>query len=79
MDFFVHLEMYLKMEHKPLSGRDHMAYRSYHGAVKNVIDGDHCEQFVSLGKEKQEMLALELDRTPVEVIKKLEDLKNRIL
>ena len=56
-----------------------MAYRSYHGAVKNVIDGDLCEQFQSMEQSKQTLLAEELDRKPVEVIKKLEDIKNRIL
>ena len=79
VDFFVHLEMYMRMENQPLSGRDHMAYRSYHGAVKNVIDGDLCEQFQSMEQSKQTLLAEELDRKPVEVIKKLEDIKNRIL
>lgn len=67
------------MENKPLAGRDHMAYRSYHGAVKNVIDGDLIEQFTALEREKQEMLAEELDRTPIEVVKKLEDVRNRIV
>ena len=71
--------MYMRMESKPLAGRDHMAYRSYHGAVKNVIDGDLIEQFNSLDREKKEMLSEELDRSPLEVVKKLEDMRNRIL
>ena len=79
MDFFVHLEMYMRMENQPLSGRDHMAYRSYHGAVKNVVDGDLCEQFIRMDREKQNLLAEEVDRKPVEVMKKLEDIRNRIL
>lgn len=69
----------MRMENKPLAGRDHLAYRSYHGAVKNFIDGDLCEQFKMMDLDKQEMLAEELDRQPVEVIKKLEDITNRIL
>lgn len=71
--------MYMRMENKPLAGRDHLAFRSYHGAVKNFIDGDLCEQFKALDPEKQEMLAEELDRQPIEVIKKLEDIANKML
>lgn len=69
----------MRMENQPLSGRDHMAYRSYHGAVKNVVDGDLCEQFIRMDREKQNLLAEEVDRKPVEVMKKLEDIRNRIL
>ena len=90
IDFFVHLEMYLRMECQPLAGRDHMAFRSFHGSVKvlfsylkilnqNVVDGDLCDQFLSLESSKQRLLADELDRTPSEVCKKLEDLKNHII
>lgn len=69
----------MRMESQPLSGRDHMAYRSYHGAVKNVVDGDLCEQFIRMERGKQQLLAEEVDRKPVEVLKKLEDIRNRIL
>jgi splicing factor 3B subunit 3 len=79
VDFFIHLEMNMRMENQPLSGRDHMAYRSYHGAVKNVVDGDFCEQYITMDTAKQTLLAEEVDRRPVEVIKKLEDIRNRIL
>ena len=79
VDFFVHLEMHMRMQNQPMSGRDHMAYRSYHGAVKNVVDGDLCEQYSTMDLAKQAILAEELDRKPVEVIKKLEDIRNRIL
>ena len=79
VDFFIHLEMNMRMENQTLSGRDHMAYRSYHGAVKNVVDGDFCEQYITMDTAKQSLLAEEVDRKPVEVIKKLEDIRNRIL
>jgi len=36
IDFFVHLEMYLRIEALPLCGRDHMAYRSFFGPVKVI-------------------------------------------
>lgn len=39
---------------------------------QDVVDGDLCEQFASLEADKQSTIAQELDRTPMEVIKKLE-------
>jgi len=71
--------MHLRQELPPLCGRDHLSYRSYYVAVKDVIDGDLCEQFSMLDAEKQKQIAEELDRTPMEVMKKLEDMRNRLL
>eukprot|EP00884_Botryococcus_braunii_P014215 jgi/Botrbrau1/22795/Bobra.0132s0121.1 len=79
VDFFSHVEMHMRQEHPPLLGRDHLAYRSSHFPVKDVIDGDLCEQFVQVPPEKQAAIAEELDKTPGEVCKKLEDIRNRIL
>lgn len=44
-DFFSHLEMHMRQELPPMSGRDHLAYRGYYFPVKDVIDGDLCEQY----------------------------------
>ena len=44
-----------------------------------MIDGDLCEAFTSLPFERQKVVAKGLDRTPGEVIKKLEDLRSRVL
>eukprot|EP00741_Cyanophora_paradoxa_P006525 tig00001024_g6316.t1 len=79
VDFFSHLEMHLRQENPPLLGRDHLAFRSSFFPVKQVVDGDLCEQFTSLPYEKQLQIAGELDRTPAEVAKKLEDIRNIIL
>lgn len=79
VDFFQHLEMHMRQEAQPLLGRDHMAYRSAYVPVKDVIDGDLCTQFGRLHPEKQRAIASELDRTPGEVLKKLEDIVNRII
>ncbi|CAI7765258.1 unnamed protein product [Closterium sp. NIES-53] len=79
VDFFSHLEMHLRQEHPPLAGREHVAYRSAYFPVKDVIDGDLCEQFPSLSLELQKKIAEELDRTPGEILKKLEDIRNKIL
>ncbi|KAF2070066.1 hypothetical protein CYY_008612 [Polysphondylium violaceum] len=79
VDFFSTLEMQLRAEHPPLCGRDHLAYRSYYFPVKNVIDGDLCEQYLSLDPIKQRAIAEELSRSPAEVLKKLEDLRSQKL
>uniref|UniRef100_A0A7R9Z712 DNA damage-binding protein 1 n=1 Tax=Chlamydomonas euryale TaxID=1486919 RepID=A0A7R9Z712_9CHLO len=79
VDFFTHLEMHLRQEAPPLCGRDHMAFRSAYFPVKDVIDGDLCSQYPTLPAAKQRAIAEELDRTPGEVLKKLEDIRNKIL
>jgi len=79
VDFFSHLEMHLRQENPPLCGRDHLSYRSAYFPVKDVIDGDLCEQFTSMDPEKQKQIAEELDRSPMEVMKKLEDIRNRLM
>lgn len=45
--------------------------------LQNVIDGDLCEQYNSMDPHKQKSVAEELDRTPPEVSKKLEDIRTR--
>lgn len=79
VDFFSHLEMYMRQEAPPLCGRDHMAFRSFFLPVKECIDGDLCEQFTSLSAEKQKQIAEDVERTPGEVAKKLEDIRNRLM
>lgn len=44
-----------------------------------MIDGDLCEQFSSLPYDKQKLVSAGLDRTIGEVVKKLEDTRNRLL
>ncbi|CAG9763976.1 unnamed protein product [Ceutorhynchus assimilis] len=76
-DFFQHLEMHMRSENAPLGGRDHLSYRSYYFPVKNVIDGDLCEQYNALEPQKQRSIAQDLDKTAAEVSKKLEDVRTR--
>lgn len=52
-------------------------YRSSYTPVKNVIDGDLCEQYNALDGAKKRAIAEDLDRTPAEVSKKLEEIRNR--
>lgn len=76
-DFFQHLEMHVRAENPPICGRDHLSYRSYYYPIKHVIDGDLCEQYNTLDATKQKNIAEELDRTPADVSKKLEDIRTR--
>ena len=41
-----------------------LSFRSYYFPVKDVIDGDLCETFLSLDKKRQKAIAEDLDRTP---------------
>ncbi len=34
IDFFLHLEMYMRIEALPLCGRDHISFRSFYGPCK---------------------------------------------
>jgi len=77
IDFFQHLEMHMRQENPPLCGRDHLWYRSSYSPLKAAVDGDLCEQFNSLDFAKRKSIAEELDRTPAEVSKKLEDIRTR--
>ncbi|KAL2937534.1 hypothetical protein RDABS01_020983 [Bienertia sinuspersici] len=79
VDFFSHLEMHMRQDHPPLCGRDHMAYRSAYFPVKDVIDGDLCEQFPTLPMDLQKKIAQELERSPAEILKKLEEMRNKII
>ena len=69
----------MRQENPPLCGRDHMAFRSAYFPVKNVVDGDLCEQYPQITMDKQQGIAEELDRTPGEVLKKLEEVRNRVI
>ncbi|CAG8439417.1 6787_t:CDS:10 [Acaulospora morrowiae] len=75
IDFFQTLEMHMRNESPPLAGRDHLQYRSFYTPVKSVVDGDLCEQYNLLPMEKKRMIAEELDRTPAEIQKKIEDMR----
>jgi splicing factor 3B subunit 3 len=48
IDFFTHLELFMKAEIKPLGGRDHSGFRSFYSPCKGIMDGDLCEQFERL-------------------------------
>lgn len=77
VDFFQNLEMHMRLAMPPLLGRNHLAYRSSYVPVRNVIDGDLCEQYSLLPMDKRTEIAEELDRTPAEISRKLEEIRQR--
>jgi splicing factor 3B subunit 3 len=74
--FFQHLEMFMRQEYTNLCQRDHLAYRSYFSPVKQTVDGDLCERYATLLYVKQKEFGDDVDRSPAEVIKKLEELRD---
>ncbi len=72
IDFFQHLEMHTRQEYAPHCRRDHLWYRSCYFPVRNVIDGDLCEQFNLMEYGNRKNISEKLDRSPAEVSKKLE-------
>jgi splicing factor 3B subunit 3 len=79
VDLFSHLEMHMRSYNPPLCGRDHLAFRSFYFPVKNVIDGDLCEQYSQLSTDKQRQIAAsELERSVADVQRKIEDIRESI-
>jgi len=76
VSFFQHLEMFMRQEFATLCQRDHMSYRSYFQPVKNTVDGELCERYMSLSYAKQREFGDDVDRTPPEIVKKLEELRD---
>jgi len=79
LEFLTALEMHMRQEAQPLCGRDQLFFRSVFFPVKSVVDGDYVHMFNSLPMDEQKSIGEELDRSPAEVSKKLEELASRIL
>ena len=79
LDVFALIEMHMRQLAPSLVGRDHLAYRGSFFPVKDVIDGDLCEQFVTLTADKQRVVCEETDKTVGEVLKRLEEMRNTIV
>ncbi|KNC55769.1 CPSF A subunit [Thecamonas trahens ATCC 50062] len=77
VDFFLHLELHMRQRVPPLGGRDHLAFRSYYVPVKDVVDGDLCEQFMSIDSTLQWEIADAIESTPVEIVRRLEEVRAR--
>ena len=76
-NFFQQLEQEMRKEEPPLVGRDHLVYRGYYVPVKGVVDGDLCERFFLLDRERRERVAGELERSVREVVRKVSDLRTK--
>mmetsp|Transcript_22189 Transcript_22189/g.33209 ORF Transcript_22189/g.33209 Transcript_22189/m.33209 type:complete len:1312 (+) Transcript_22189:182-4117(+) len=79
VEFYSDLEGCLRTDAPRPTGREPQAYRSYYSPIKHIIDGDLCEMFGKLSFEGQRKVAEKLDRTVVEIVKKLEDTRNALL
>lgn len=81
VEFFSHLEMYMRIEQDKITGRDHKAFRSLFSPVKCVIDGDLISEFYSLDESKQNSIASELgsEYDIREVSRKIDALINKAL
>ena len=53
---FQQLELELRKDDQPISGRDHLAFRSYYNPVKSFIDGDLIERFLVMGRDARESI-----------------------
>ena len=62
-----------------LTARDHISFRSAFIPVNNVVDADLCDQFSNLDPQTQNTIASDLDRTPAEVSKKIDETRHRLL
>jgi splicing factor 3B subunit 3 len=79
LDFCSHLEMHMRQEKPPLSGRDHLSFRSHYFPVRNAVDGDLCEQYAMLDAETQRNVAEQLERASAgDVHRKLEEMRSKI-
>lgn len=56
-----------------------MSYRSYYTPCRAVVDGELCEVFNKLSYDEQVEVGKHLDRTPQEIQKKLEEIRNRLI
>ena len=79
VEFYSDLESFLRTDAPRPTGREPQAYRSYYAPIKHIIDGDLCEMFGKLSFDEQRKVAEKLDRTVVEIVKKLEDTRNALL
>jgi len=79
LDLFSQIEMHMRQLAPSLVGRDHLAFRGSFFPVKDVVDGELCEQFVTLTAEKQRTVSEETDRSVGQLLKGLEDMRNKVL
>lgn len=79
LDFLQSLELHMRNEPDTVSivGKSHFSFRSMYYVCKGVVDSELCDMFAHLPYAKQREIADELERTPKEVLKKLENIRSR--
>lgn len=76
--FFTQLEILMRQHDPPLTGRDHLAYRSYYSPVRSVVDGDLIERFMELSYDQKQRIAAECERDIADVEKKIQEMRTRV-
>eukprot|EP00474_Spongospora_subterranea_P009375 CRZ09833.1 hypothetical protein [Spongospora subterranea] len=79
VDLFSHLEMHMRTESAPLSGRAHLSYRSSYFPVKDCIDLDLCEQFPLLPAATRQSISNDLHIDPRDLIRKIQEQRHRVM
>lgn len=86
----MHIEMYIRKQEPSLVGRDILSWRSAYTPMKvgrdeeraegqGIIDGNLCETFSMLPQNKQEEIANALVLSVSSIVKKMEDLRSRVM
>ncbi|KAI1852848.1 hypothetical protein JX266_002389 [Neoarthrinium moseri] len=70
-ELFHSLEAHMRTADPPVTGRDHLMYRSSYMPVKGVIDGDLCERYALLAGDKKQMIADQLGHSVLEMERKI--------
>ena len=77
VDFFGTLERQMRIHDEPLCGRDHVAFRGLYVPPKGVIDGDLCERYLQLPRDKQHQIAMVCEKNIRTVKKKITEMRIR--
>ncbi|KAI1860422.1 hypothetical protein JX265_009821 [Neoarthrinium moseri] len=76
-ELFHPLEAHMRTADPPVTGRDHLMYRSSYMPVKGVIDGDLCERYALLADDKKQMIADQLGHSVLKMERKISDARHR--
>ncbi|CAN3359715.1 pre-mRNA-splicing factor Rse1p [Diutina catenulata] len=66
-------------EQTSLLGKDQLKFRGYYDPVMNVVDGDFVERFLRLGEAEKQAVATQVERSVVEVTRKINEIRDRAL
>lgn len=75
---FEDVQLHMRTVDPPLTGRDHLAYRSYYAPMKSVVDGDLCEKFLTLSYDQKQKVAAECEKPVALITQKIMDMRSRV-